>query len=95
MRIDADITLCYGLHTWYETCTPSLIVKSINDTDNLYNTRVHSGLTPTPIANPSVTSFKALLEFMKTNNYYYLHGSDGAIHYGSTIQEHNTNKQYL
>ena len=95
MRIDADITLCYGLHTWYETCTPSLIVKSINDTDNLYNTRVHSGLTPTPIANPSVTSFKALLEFMKTNNYYYLHGSDGAIYYGSTIQEHNANKQYL
>lgn len=95
MRIDADITLCYGLHTGYEICTPSLIVKSINDEKNLYNTRVHSGLTPTPIANPSVVSFKALLEFIKSNNYYYLHGSDGSIYYGKTIQEHNSNKKYL
>ena len=95
MRIDADITLCYGLHTWYESCTPSLIVKSITDSNNLYNTRVHNGLTPTPIANPSFVSFKSLLNFVKNNNYYYLHGSDGSIYYGKTIQEHTLNKQYL
>jgi UPF0755 protein len=27
MRLDADITLCYGLHEPYETCTPVLISK--------------------------------------------------------------------
>ena len=95
MRIDADITLCYGLKTGYEICTPSLIVKSISDESNLYNTRVHSGLTPTPIANPSASTFKALLEFNTTDNYYYLHGSDGKIYYGKSISEHNANKQYL
>lgn len=95
MRIDADITLCYGLKTGYEICTPSLIVRSITDANNLYNTRVHNGLTPTPIANPSVVTFQSLLEFNKTNNYYYLHGADGKIHYGTTLQEHNANKKYL
>ena len=95
MRIDADITLCYGLKTGYEICTPSLIVRSISDATNLYNTRVHSGLTPTPIANPSAATFKALLEFNKTDNYYYLHWSDGKIYYGTSISEHNANKQYL
>lgn len=39
MRIDADITLCYGLKTGYETCTPVLIAKSVSDTKNPYNTR--------------------------------------------------------
>lgn len=95
MRIDADITLCYGLKTGYESCTPSLIVKSIADANNVYNTRVHKGLTPTPIANPSATTFKALLNFTSTNYYYYLHGSDGSIHYGATLDEHNSNKKYL
>jgi len=27
MRLDADITLCYGLHEPYETCTPALISR--------------------------------------------------------------------
>jgi len=39
MRLDADITLCYGLHEPYETCTPSMIAKKIYDKDNIYNTR--------------------------------------------------------
>ena len=95
MRIDADITLCYWLKTGYEVCTPSLIVKSISDANNIYNTRVHNWLTPTPIANPSASTFKSLLDFVKTNNMYYLHGSDGKIYYGTTLQEHNSNKQYL
>ncbi len=95
MRIDADITLCYGLKKGYEVCTPTLIAHSLDDTANIYNTRVHNGLTPTPIANPSVSTFKALLEFTKTDYIYYLHGSDGKIHYGATLQEHTANKQYL
>lgn len=73
MRIDADIALCYGRALPYETCTPSVIVASINDASNPYNTRVQSGLTPTPIGNPSVETIRAILEFQKTNNLYYLH----------------------
>jgi UPF0755 protein len=39
MRIDADITLCYGLHQGYENCPPSVIVQHLKDETNPYNTR--------------------------------------------------------
>ncbi len=95
MRLDADITLCYGLHQSYAACSPSVIVKNLNDASNLYNTRVHTWLTPWLISNPAVSTFESLLHFKKSDYYYYLHSSKGTIHYGSTIQEHNANKQFL
>ena len=95
MRIDADITLCYGLEESYTSCTPSIIVQHLKDSNNLYNTRVHSGLTPGPIANPSQASFDALLGFVPTSYLYYLHSSSGQIYYGTSLEEHNANKVHL
>jgi UPF0755 protein len=92
MRIDADITLCYGLKKWYETCTPTIIVNSINDESNIYNTRKQYGLTPTPISNPSVMTIKSLLEFKNTTNIYYLHDDKGRIWPADDLAWHNTNK---
>jgi UPF0755 protein len=92
MRLDADITLCYGLQQPYETCTPSLIGKNISDTTNPYNTRQQKGLPPQPIANPSVQSIVAALNPQASEYLFYLHGKDGVIHYGRTVDEHNQNK---
>lgn len=39
MRIDADISLCYGLHQGYENCPPSVIIQHLEDSSNPYNTR--------------------------------------------------------
>jgi UPF0755 protein len=39
MRIDADISLCYGLAEPYDECPPSVIVENLQDTSNPYNTR--------------------------------------------------------
>ncbi len=93
MRIDADITLCYGLKTGYEACKPSTIVRYLRDATNLYNTRVHSGLTPSPIANISLKTFESLLQFQKTNYLYYLHDPQWRIWYADTLEWHNTNKR--
>ena len=96
MQLDADITLCYGLKQPYETCTPSVIVKHIADTDNIFNTRKHGGLPPQPISNPSAETIQAVLNYKKTNYLYYLHDMQGQIHYGESLDEHNANKsQYL
>lgn len=96
MRIDADITLCYGLKTWYGTCTPSLIAKNVDDSKNPYNTRQQKWLPPTPICSPTVSSVDALLNFVASDYLFYLHDMQGQIHYGKTIAEHNANKnQYL
>lgn len=96
MRIDADITLCYGLKKWYEICTPSLISQSINDDTNIYNTRRRNGLTPTPISNPSDITVKSVLDFEKTSNFFYLHDQNWSIWTSNTIEWHNANKtKYL
>jgi hypothetical protein len=39
MKIDADITLCYGLKTSYTSCTPAVIGRNVGDANNKYNTR--------------------------------------------------------
>lgn len=94
--LGADITLCYWLHQPYEICTPAIIGKHIADKDNNYNTRVHRGLPPTPIANPSVESVRAVLEFVKTDYFYYLHDANGVIRYAEDLQWHNNNiSKYL
>lgn len=92
MRIDADITLCYWLQKWYEICTPSLIVNSINDESNIYNTRKRMWLTPTPIANPSVITISSVLDYQKTNNLFYLHDATGKIRVSENLEWHNVNK---
>jgi len=40
MRLDADITLCYGKEITYDLCTPAYIVQNLKDSANGYNTRV-------------------------------------------------------
>lgn len=92
----ADITLCYYFKKPYSFCTPSLIGKEIYNEKNPYNTRKKWGLMPTPIANPSVDTFKAVLFPKKTKYLFYLHDASGKIHYAETNEGHIKNKnQYL
>ncbi len=91
MRLDADVTLCYGLKITYDQCRKN-ILPNLNDATNPYNTRANYGLMPTPISSPSVETLSALLNFEKTGALYYLHDAQGEIHYGATLEEHNANK---
>ena len=96
MKIDADITLCYGLKTSYTTCTPTVIARNVSDKNNIYNTRQQAWLPPTPISNPTRESINAVLNPQRSDYLYYLHDIKGNIHYGRTLEEHNANKaQYL
>ena len=93
IQLGADISLCYGLQQPYETCTPSQIVASLRDTDNLYNTRVHKGLPPTPISSISSATFDALLQYAPTSYLFYLHDTKGKIYYAETNAQHEENKR--
>lgn len=95
MLIGADITLCYWLAKPYSECTPKVIVNNLKDTNNKYNTRALAGLTPTPIWNPNLSTIEATLFPTKTSYLFYLHGSDGQIHYAETNAQHEQNKKYL
>jgi len=39
MRLDADVTLCYGKSVTYDQCTPKFIVEYLYEDTNPYNTR--------------------------------------------------------
>ncbi len=91
-RIDADISLCYGLSIDYGQCTPKIIMKNLTDNSNKYNTRINKWLTPTPIWNPSYETINWLLNFEKTDYMFYLHDCDWQIHVSSTNDQHNVLK---
>ena len=57
--------------------------------DSPYNTYTHTGLTPTPIANPGLSSLKAALN-PETHDYYYyvLNPSTGMHQFSTTYEEH-------
>lgn len=95
MRLDADVTLCYGLKITYDQCRQN-ILPNLKDAKNPYNTRANYGLMPTPISSPSKGTISALLNFKKTDYLFYLHNEkSGQVYYAETVAEHNANKVYL
>ena len=93
MRIDADITLCYGLKQPYSVCTPSYIARHVSDRNNIYNTRQRHGLPPSIIANVPLSAIQSVLNYVVSDYLYYLHDPRGGIHFGRTLEEHNRNRQ--
>lgn len=66
------------------------------DIDSPWNTYKYPGLPLGPIATPGVAAIKAALYPEKNNYWYFLTGKDNTVHYGRTLDEHNTNKyKYL
>lgn len=60
--------------------------------DSVYNTYRYKGLPPAPICAVSVAAVKAALAPSTNDYYFYLHDSEGKIHYARTLEEHNANK---
>ncbi len=58
---------------------------------SIYNTYLHPGLPPAPIANPGLAAINAALHPETSNYWYYIHDTDGVVHYAATLSEHNSN----
>ena len=94
MGLNADATIQYALG--YQTQEKSWWKRHLTSDDlkidSKYNTYIHAGLPPTPIANPSLSSLQAVAEVDPSTPYlYYYHDSKGNSHYGKTLEEHNQN----
>jgi UPF0755 protein len=94
MRLQSDPTVIYGLGARYdgEIHTRDLLA------DSAYNTYTRSGLPPTPIALPGRESLLAAVHPEQTAALYFVATGlgDGAHHFSSTLQEHNSAvKAYL
>ena len=73
-----------------------ILTKTDLEIDSPYNSYKYAGLPPTPIANPGISSIKAIFEPERTDYFYYIHDTNGKIHYARNLDEHNDNvREYL
>jgi len=88
MRLQSDPTVVYGLGEHYDGTIHTRDLLH----DNPYNTYTREGLPPTPIALPGRESLLAAVRPADTAALYFVATGlgDGAHHFSSTLQEHNS-----
>ena len=77
MPLQLDATIRYGLDI---PPTESLHESQLHD-PSPYNTRVHTGLPPTPIANPGLASIQAAAHPAKVDYLYFVRKPDKVHHF--------------
>jgi UPF0755 protein len=85
MLLQTDPTVIYGMGERYD----GNIRKRDLTRDTPYNTYLHKGLTPTPIAMPSGAAIHAALNPQEGNSLYFVATGDGGHYFSSTLEEHN------
>ncbi|MCU7923626.1 MAG: endolytic transglycosylase MltG [Candidatus Thiodiazotropha sp. (ex Dulcina madagascariensis)] len=85
MRLQTDPSVIYGMGEAYD----GNIRKRDLLRDTPYNTYIHKGLTPTPIALPSGAAIHAALHPEDGNQLYFVATGDGGHHFSTTLEEHN------
>lgn len=84
MRLQVDPSVQYGLGKSFG----SVITKEDLSSKTKYNTYFISGLPPTPICMPSVSSINAALHPATTDYLYYIATGVGGHHFSKTYAEH-------
>lgn len=92
--LNADPTVQYAIgfvpetKQWWKT---PVTLEEYQKVDSPYNTYLHKGLPPGPIAEPSMNSIQAVLEPAQTDYYYFLATGDGGHVFARTLEEQNAN----
>ncbi|PJE75621.1 endolytic transglycosylase MltG [Candidatus Uhrbacteria bacterium CG10_big_fil_rev_8_21_14_0_10_48_11] len=88
--LQSDATLNYLLATGNKK--PQLTFEDLKNPSS-YNTYVHPGLPPGPIANPGLAAIKAAI-YPDTNDYwYFLTDKEGHTHFAKDYETHLANKR--
>lgn len=80
MPLGSDVTFIYAAKKMGVEATPAL--------DSPYNTRVHKGLPPGPIATPGLSALQAVASPASGDFNYFLAGDDGKTYFAHTYEEH-------
>lgn len=84
MKLQSDPTVIYGIKGM-----GSKITRADLNRDHPYNTYVHTGLPPGPIANPGKDSLIAAVHPEDQPYLYFVARNDGTHHFSATLREHN------
>jgi UPF0755 protein len=76
MPLGIDATIRYGIDK-----PTGPLLRSELDRDTPYNTRLHAGIPPTPIANPGATAIRAALEPADSDALYFVRVADCRHHF--------------
>ncbi|MFC1347954.1 MAG: endolytic transglycosylase MltG [gamma proteobacterium symbiont of Phacoides pectinatus] len=85
MKLQTDPTVIYGMGRRYN----GNIRKRDLLEDAPYNTYVHRGLPPTPIALPGADAIHAALHPSDGKALYFVAKGNGEHHFSATLEEHN------
>lgn len=83
ISLGSDVTFIYAANQRNETPLPDL--------DSPYNTRIHTGLPPGPIATPGLSALQAVASPAPGNYLYFVAGDDGKTYFAHTLEEHERN----
>jgi len=103
MKLESDPTVRYALDEEviknlkveeilsFSFWKQKVILSEVRDFNSPYNTYYTSGLPPTPICNPGLSSINSAVN-NQTNNYlYFINDLSGKIYPATTLSEHNQN----
>jgi UPF0755 protein len=85
MRLQTDPTVIYGLGARFD----GNLTRAHLREDTPYNTYVHGGLPPSPIALPGARSIQAALHPAEGDYLYFVSRGDGTSEFSVTLEEHN------
>jgi UPF0755 protein len=89
LEVDATIEYVFPEHH-------TVITRRDLEIDSPYNTYRHTGLPPTPIANPGKASIDAAFAPVHSQYLYYVYKGNGHHAFAKTLEEHNANvERYL
>jgi len=85
MRLQTDPTVIYGLGRAFDGNIRRRDLRK----ETPYNTYLHRGLPPTPIAMPGREAVLAALNPLSGNELYFVARGDGGHQFSATLKEHN------
>jgi len=89
LEVDATIEYVFPEHH-------TVITRRDLEIDSPYNTYLHTGLPPTPIANPGEASIDAAFAPVHSHYLFYVYKGNGHHAFAKTLEEHNANvERYL
>ncbi|MDE5616111.1 MAG: endolytic transglycosylase MltG [Alphaproteobacteria bacterium] len=88
MRLQADPTVVYALTDGLGDMRGEPLLRGHLKTESPYNTYMHKGLPPAPIANVGQAAIRAVLKPADTNYLFFVADGRGGHHFSKSYEQH-------